>query len=69
MCGFEVTDKITLTLQKNDLITAAISNFNSYICSETLAGSFTISDEILTDAEILELTDEIFVTLKVEKMC
>jgi isoleucyl-tRNA synthetase len=67
--GFEVTDKITLTLQKNDLITAAISNFNSYICSETLAGSFTISDEILTDAEILELTDEIFVTLKVEKMC
>jgi isoleucyl-tRNA synthetase len=67
--GFEVTDKITLAIQKNDLITAAISNFNSYICSETLADSFAISDEILTDAEILELTDEIFVTLKVEKMC
>jgi isoleucyl-tRNA synthetase len=66
--GFEVTDKIILTLQKNDLITNAVSNFNSYICSETLADSFTISDELLPDAEQLELTDEITVSLKVEKM-
>ncbi|MFZ4547149.1 MAG: isoleucine--tRNA ligase [Bacteroidales bacterium] len=66
--GFEVTDKITLTLQKNDLITAAISNFNSYICSETLADSFTTTENQLLDAELLELTDEISVSLKVEKM-
>ncbi len=66
--GFEVTDKISLCLQKNDLIESAISSFNSYICSETLADSFAISDEILLDAEILELTDEISVSLKVEKM-
>ncbi len=66
--GFEVTDKITIVLQKNDLIEDAIINFNSYICSETLAETLIISDNMHGETETLELTDEISVGVKVEKV-
>jgi isoleucyl-tRNA synthetase len=65
--GFEVTDKITLTVQKNDLIETAIVNYNNYICSETLADLLTVSDDKLADADMLELTEDIIVAIKVEK--
>jgi isoleucyl-tRNA synthetase len=66
--GFEVTDKITLTLQKNDLIETAVVNFNNYICSETLADSLTVSDKLPENSETHELTDEISITIIVEKV-
>ncbi len=66
--GFDVTDKITLDLQKNDQIEEAISNFNDYICSETLAESLTVSDRMLHNSEMLELTDEISVAIKIDKI-
>jgi len=66
--GFDVTDKITLDLQKNDQIDEAISNFNAYICSETLAESLTISDRMLHNSEMLDLTDEISVAIRVDKI-
>jgi isoleucyl-tRNA synthetase len=66
--GFEVTDKIKLVLQKNDLAESAIINFNNYICSETLAESLTISDSFTKDSEMLELTDDITVAISVEKI-
>ncbi len=66
--GFDVTDKITLDLQKNDQIEEAISNFNAYICSETLAESLTVSDRMLHNSEMLDLTDEISVAIRVDKI-
>lgn len=66
--GFDVTDKITLDLQKNDQIEEAISNFNAYICSETLAESLTVSDRMLHNSEMLDLTDEISVAIRVDKL-
>ena len=66
--GFDVTDKITLDLQKNDQVEAAISNFNDYICSETLAESLTVSDEMLHNSEMLDLTDEISIAIRVDKI-
>jgi isoleucyl-tRNA synthetase len=66
--GFEVTDKIKLQLQKNDLVETAIVNFNNYICSETLAETLTVSDTIPQDCESLELTDDITVAISVEKI-
>ena len=66
--GFEVTDKIKLVLQKNDLAESAIVNFNNYICSETLAESLTISDNLALNIETLELTDDITVAISVEKI-
>jgi isoleucyl-tRNA synthetase len=65
--GFEVTDKITLDLQKNDQIEEVISNFNDYICSETLAESLTVSDRMLHNSELLDLSDEISVAIRVDK--
>jgi len=65
--GFEVTDKITIALQKNDQIDAALTNFNSYICSETLAENLTVLLNIPGDSETLELTDEISVDIKINK--
>jgi len=66
--GVEVTDKIRLQIQKNDLLETAIINFNDYICSETLADSLVILDNEMQDTETLELTDEISVAIKVEKI-
>jgi len=66
--GFDVTDKITLDLQKNDQIEEAINNFNAYICSETLAESLTVSDRMLHNSEMLDLTDEISVAIRVDKI-
>jgi isoleucyl-tRNA synthetase len=66
--GFEVTDKISILLQKNDLIETAIVNFNTYICSETLAENLNITDNLPMNAESLELTEEITVAIKVEKI-
>ncbi len=66
--GFEVTDKITLEVKKNDQIQTSIVNFNNYICSETLAESLSVSDNTLHGAETIELTDEITVAIKVEKI-
>jgi isoleucyl-tRNA synthetase len=66
--GFEVTDKITLEMQKNEQVETAIVHFNSYICSETLAESLKVSDKITGEAETLELTDEISVSIKVGKV-
>jgi isoleucyl-tRNA synthetase len=66
--GFEVTDKITLQIQKNDLIETAILNYNNYICSETLADSLIVSDNNLQNTDRLELTDEIIVSVTVEKI-
>jgi isoleucyl-tRNA synthetase len=65
--GFEVTDKISLEVQKNDLTETAIINFNTYICSETLAETLTFSNGEMADAELLELTEEISIFVKVKK--
>ncbi len=66
--GFEVTDKITLQIKKNNLIETAISNFNTYICSETLAGSLTVTDHDLQYTDTLELTEDITVELNIDKL-
>jgi isoleucyl-tRNA synthetase len=66
--GFEVTDKIIVELQRNDSFTEAVNNNLSYICSETLAQSFEVVDEIITgDKDFIELTDEISTTISIRK--
>ena len=66
--GFEVTDKIIVELQRNDSFTEAVNNNLSYICSETLAQSFEVVDEIISGAkDFIELTDEISTTISIRK--
>jgi isoleucyl-tRNA synthetase len=66
--GFEVTDKITITLRKNDLIENAIVHFNNYICSETLAESLTFLADEPAGSEPVELTDEINVMVLIKQI-
>jgi isoleucyl-tRNA synthetase len=51
--GFEITDKINITIAKNDHTNDAINEFNAYICNQVLANSLTIVDEV-ADATTLE---------------
>jgi isoleucyl-tRNA synthetase len=66
--GFEVTDKITLRVEKNPLIESAIANNLVYICSETLAEKLTLENlENCPEKDIVELTDEISISIVVTK--
>jgi isoleucyl-tRNA synthetase len=66
---FEVTDKITVKLLRNDEIKSAVLNNLSYICSETLAQSFDIVEKIETgDAVPIELTEAISTLISIRRI-
>lgn len=46
--GFEVTDKISITLQKHHLLTKAVEDNLLYICAETLSDSLILHDEVIS---------------------
>ncbi|MFN3556590.1 MAG: isoleucine--tRNA ligase [Bacteroidales bacterium] len=66
--GFEVTDKIELSVQKHNEISEAILNNNEYICSETLAVRLNYAD-VLEDASKVEvdIADDIKTFVMVQK--
>lgn len=49
--GFEVTDKISITVQKHPMLDAAIEANKQYICLETLAADITLVDQIANNSE------------------
>lgn len=55
--GFEVTDKIKLLVEKNDLITEAIKNNFAYICEETLATNLNYNETSINNGIELDLLD------------
>lgn len=63
--GFEVTDKIVLTIEKNADIMKPVERFGEYICSETLA-TLEMVDK-LEGVEAQELVDNISVRLTIKK--
>ena len=66
--NFEVTDKINLTIEKNSEFEQSIIDNNSYICSETLANSLILIDEIEAAEKIeVELIDNIKAHLLITK--
>jgi len=67
--GFEVTDKIRLKIEKNPEISSAILNNFDYICSETLAESLDLTEE-LNDGNTarVELADNLETKLLIEKV-
>ncbi|TKC01074.1 isoleucine--tRNA ligase [Pedobacter cryophilus] len=54
--GFEVIDKIIVTLENNQVIAKAVENNLSYICAETLATRLEMSDN-LTQADTIEIEE------------
>lgn len=64
--GYEITDKINITISKNELTDVAVNEYNTYICNQVLANNITLSDDI-TDGIDVDL-DIAVLKLKVEKI-
>ena len=54
--GFEITDKIEVTIQRNENINDAVTNFADYISSQVLARNIKLVDS-LPDASDLDFED------------
>jgi isoleucyl-tRNA synthetase len=66
---YEVTDKISVEIEKNDAITLPLTNNYSYICSETLSESLKIVDTINNENRVeIELNDEIKIFIGICKL-
>ncbi len=63
--GFEVTDRIHITLQKDGIVEQAVQSFKDYIASETLADAIDLKDQVATGTEIA--VDEINTKLLIQK--
>jgi len=50
--GFEITDKIKVVLSKNQQTNDAVKEYNNYICTQVLARSLTLADEVVEGIEL-----------------
>lgn len=62
--SFELTDRIRLQVNCDDLLKSALNNFNSYICTEILADELLFSAEMLDgiDIEVNEMNLKVQIT-------
>ncbi|HYG50088.1 MAG TPA: class I tRNA ligase family protein, partial [Flavobacteriales bacterium] len=65
--GLDVTDKIDIKLLKFDEINEAVTNNMKYICSEVLANSLVLVDELGNNAHELDLEDGILTRISLQK--
>ncbi len=66
--GFDVTDKIILTIVKNDATNQAVLNFKDYIASQTLAGEINLVDHCNeADAKLVEIDSDVSTYICVRK--
>ena len=64
--GFEVTDKITIQLQRHDAINQAVEVHKQYIASQTLAASLELVDSIVNhDSKAIEIDEEIQTNIRI----
>ena len=54
--GFEITDKIKITISKNTQTDDAVNEYNTYICNQVLGTSLELVDEV-KDGTMLEFDD------------
>ena len=65
--GFEVTDKIRITIGKNGQTDGAVESYGDYIAAQTLAVSISSADSITDpDTQNIEL-DDLTVSILVKK--
>jgi len=67
--GLEVTDKIALLIQRNEEINSAVSNNKNYICSETLADSLEMVEEVDKESGlVIELEEDVKTLITINKL-
>ena len=64
--GFEITDKIAVTLSKNPNTDDAVNEYNTYICNQVLANSLVLADEVPDGTELS--FDDYSLMVKVTKL-
>lgn len=64
--NFEITDRITLTVEKQAVLQDTVQHFGDYICKEVLATNLEVV-EALELGEKVELVDDVSVRLAIEK--
>jgi isoleucyl-tRNA synthetase len=65
---FEVTDKISVIIEKNNNIESAVKKNYDYICAEILASSLDLTDKITEDHKMqVELTEDLKTNIIIEK--
>lgn len=55
--GYDITDKITVTVLSSDEMDGAIKEYNEYIANQVLAVSVEITDHAISDATVLDFED------------
>ncbi len=65
--GLEVTDKITISVEENRLLTKAIKNNFSYICEETLALNVDFKEVGFNEGSEIHLIENLKVNVVLEK--
>ena len=66
--GFDVIDKINISLETIPQISSAVENNKNYICSETLANDLTFVKEISGTKYLLEIDNETKTYVSLEKV-
>ena len=67
--GFNVTDKILISIEKNDLVSEAIKNNLTYICEETLALDVDYNNTGLLKNHVkINLIEDIFLHVSLKKI-
>jgi isoleucyl-tRNA synthetase len=67
--GFEITDRINLSIQKHEKINAAVNNNLDYICDETLADSLDLVGEIgQNESKKINVVDDIVTFINITRI-
>ena len=67
--GFEVTDRINITIFQHDVLKASVDANFDYICSETLTENLTFTESLSdTNATVIELEEGLSTRIIVEKV-
>ncbi|MDX8337990.1 isoleucine--tRNA ligase [Draconibacterium sp. IB214405] len=67
--GFEVTDRITLTVLKHEEYNLAVENYREYICAQTLADALELADSVdSAKSKEVEIDKDVMAQIEIEKV-
>ena len=67
--GFEVTDKIEVLIERNELINEAVESHGSYIGSQTLAKSVLLTDKVdRQDSKRIDIDEDVYINISVKRL-
>lgn len=67
--GFEVTDRIELSISKHDYYNQALEKHRDYICAQTLAGTLNLCDDTeLNGAKEVEIEKGVQAAIEIKKL-